>query len=77
MDPPEIEDAVEASLPAEDEVVHEAEVAQEVEEVHDTDDKPLPTFTVCSTLLSVHLSSESELPAMGLTVLSATTWRRI
>ena len=44
MDPPEIEDAVEASLPAEDEVVHEAEVAQEVEEVHDTDDKPLPTL---------------------------------
>ena len=46
MDPLEIEDAAEASQPVEDEVVHEAEVAQEVEEVHDTDDKPLPTFTV-------------------------------
>lgn len=48
MDPPGIEDAVEASLPVEDEAVHEAEVAHEVEEVHDTDDKPLPTFTVYS-----------------------------
>jgi hypothetical protein len=48
VDPPGIEDAVEASLPVEDEAVHEAEVAHEVEEVHDTDDKPLPTFTVYS-----------------------------